>query len=69
MLPLTDPVPTQFPRLRYIQFDAGYRGEGNGMDWIEQALGRFRFGCCLIGGTWAEGLRVVIPVGQARHIG
>ena len=30
---------TQFPRLRHLWLDAGYRGEDKGKDWVEKALG------------------------------
>ncbi len=30
---------TQFPRLRHLWLDGGYRGEDKGKDWVEKALG------------------------------
>jgi putative transposase len=30
---------TQFPRLKHLWVDAGYRGEDRGKDWVEKALG------------------------------
>jgi len=30
---------TQFPRLRHLWVDAGYRGEDKGKDWVEKTLG------------------------------
>jgi putative transposase len=30
---------TQFPRLRHLWVDGGYRGEDKGKDWVEKALG------------------------------
>ena len=29
----------QFPRLKHLWLDAGYRGEDKGKDWVEKALG------------------------------
>jgi putative transposase len=29
----------QFPRLRHLWLDAGYRGEDKGADWVEKTLG------------------------------
>ena len=29
----------RFPRLRHLWLDAGYRGEDNGADWVQKALG------------------------------
>ena len=29
----------QFPRLRHLWLDAGYRGEGKGADWVRKTLG------------------------------
>jgi hypothetical protein len=30
---------TQFPRLRHLWVDGGYRGEDKGKDWVEKVLG------------------------------
>ncbi len=30
---------TQFPRLKHLWVDAGYRGEDRGKDWVEKKLG------------------------------
>ena len=30
---------TQFPRLRHLWLDGGYRGEDKGRDWVEKVLG------------------------------
>jgi transposase len=30
---------TQFPRLKHLWVDAGYRGEDRGKDWVQKALG------------------------------
>ena len=30
---------TEFPRLKHLWVDAGYRGEDKGKDWVEKALG------------------------------
>ena len=30
---------TQFPRLKHLWVDAGYRGEDRGKDWVEKELG------------------------------
>jgi hypothetical protein len=29
----------QFPRLRHLWVDAGYRGEGKGADWVQKTPG------------------------------
>jgi hypothetical protein len=29
----------QFPRLKHLWVDAGYRGEDKGKDWVERTLG------------------------------
>jgi len=30
---------TQFPSLRHLRLDGGYRGEDKGKDWVKKALG------------------------------
>jgi putative transposase len=38
-LPLTETIPTEFPRLQHIWLDGGYNGKDKGKDWIERTFG------------------------------
>jgi putative transposase len=36
---LLERTEVEFPRLKHLWLDAGYRGENKGKDWVEKALG------------------------------
>jgi putative transposase len=36
---LLEQAEVEFPRLKHLWLDAGYRGENKGKDWVEKALG------------------------------